>query len=162
MKKLLILALALTAALGLSGCSEHASALAGGTANNANTVLPVNDEDGFEHKLFEGDNIVEHDFVGYCGNTQTTVRRNTQTDGETAKKTFMSSDSVALTDLLWRLDYSGYICKCAPEYFVKTEFGEEEYEISLSKGYARYNGGQVSLTGEQIELIRGIITRQLK
>lgn len=176
MKRLSISALALAAALGLSGCAERAAALGNGEngANNFGTVSEpaavltagednaVIDEDGFEHTLFEGDNTVEHGFVGYCGNTQTTISRNTRMGGEPAGKTFMYDDSVALTDLLLYLDYSGQVCKCLPEYFVKTEFGEEEYEISLSEGYARYNGRQVSLTAEQLELIQGIVDRHLK
>lgn len=176
MKRLSILALVLTAALEFSGCAERAAALENGEngANNSAAVSglaaaltageenAVIDEDGFEHTLCEGGNTVEHGFAGYCGNTQTTLRRNTQMGGEPAGKTFMYDDSVALTDLLLYLDYSGQVCKCLPEYYVKTEFGEKEYEISLSEGYARYNGGQVSLTAEQLELIRGIVDRQLK
>ena len=176
MKRLSILALALTAALGLSGCAERAAALGNGEneANNSGTVseftaalnagedTAVIDEDGFEHKLFEGDNTVEHSPDGYCGNTQTTITRNTRSGGEPAENTFMYDDSVALTDLLRWLNYSGDVCKCIPEYYVKTEFSIEQYEISLSEGYARHDGGQVSLTAEQLELISDIINRQLK
>lgn len=162
MKKILIFSLALTAALGLSGCAERAAALTGGSETGTNIVLPVNDEDGFEHALFEGDNTVEHGFAGYCGNTQTTVRRNTQTGGEPAGSTFMYEDSIALTDLLRYLDYSGAVCKCLPEYYVKTEFSSKQYEVSLSGGYVRYDGGQIPLTAEQLELVRGIINRHLK
>lgn len=176
MKRRSIHALALSAVLVLSGCVERAAALGTGEngENSPNSVTEpaaaltvgednaVIDEDGFKHSLFEGDNTVEHGFGGYCGNTQTTLRRNTRLGGRPAEKTFMYEDSVALTDLLRYLDYSGDVCKCLPEYYVKTEFGEEEYEISLSEGYARYKGGQVSLTAGQLKLIRDIINRQLK
>lgn len=175
MKRSSILALALTAALGLSGCAERAAALGGEnaandpssvtglaaalTAGEDNTVI---DEDGFKHTHFEGENTVEHDPDGYCGNTQTTITRNTQMGGKPAETTFMYEDSVALTDLLRWLDYSGEACKCLPEYYVKTEFSQERYEVNLSEGYARHNGGQVSLTAEQLNLIRGIIAKRLK
>lgn len=163
MKKRIIPILVLTAALGLSGCMERSAALggAGGAANNEGVVFPIVDDDGFKHTLFEGDNTVEHGPVGYCGNTQTTISRNTQMGGKPWKKTFMYDDSVALTDLLLYLDYSGGVCECLPEYNVKTEFISEGevYGVNLTKGFARYDGGQVSLTEEQVKLIRDIIKR---
>lgn len=176
MKRISVLALALTAALGLSGCAERAAALGNGengaSAPNSATELAaaltagkenaVIDEDGFEHTLFEGDNTSNTDLFVTCGNTETTITRNTRMGGEPAEKSFMYDDSVALTRLLLKLDYSGDVCKCLPEYYVKTEFSRDQYEISLSEGYVRFNGGQVSLTAEQLEFIKGIIDRQLK
>lgn len=176
MKRLSILALALTAALGLSGCSERAAALGNGenVANDPNSITELAaaltagekkeliDEDGFEHKLSEGDNSSDNELCATCGNTQTTISRNTRMGGEPAESSFMYEDSVALTNLLLKLDYSGDVCKCLPEYYVKTEFSQDRYEVSLSEGYVRFNGGQVSLTAEQLELIHGIIDRQLK
>lgn len=167
-----ILVLALAAALGLSGCAERAAALGNGgnEDNNSSSVTvlaagennAIIDDDGFEHALFEGDNTSDNDLRATCGNTITKISREIRTGGEPRECSFWGSDSVALTNLLLELEYSGDVCKCLPEYYVKTEFGEEEYGISLSEGYARYDGGQVSLTAEQIELIHGIIDRQLK
>ena len=79
--------------------------------------------------------------------------------GEPWEASFAGSDSVALTDLLRYLDYSGDICRCLPEYNVDTEFGKG-YGINLTEGYARYDGGQTPLTEEQIEQIGEIIARQ--
>ncbi len=70
----------------------------------------------------------------------------------------MGSDSVMITDLLRYLDYSSDICKCLPEYIVDTEFGKG-YGISLTEGYARYEGKQVSLTDGQIKTVTEIFER---
>ena len=104
-------------------------------------------------------NVLEHEEAGYCGNTITTVSRETGMGGEPWEASFAGSDSVALTDLLRYLDYSGDICRCLPEYNVDTEFGKG-YGINLTEGYARYDGGQTPLTEEQIEQIGEIIARQ--
>lgn len=107
----------------------------------------------------QADNIVPHEPVGYCGNTITTVRRNDRLVDSPWEASFWGGDSVALTDLLIHLDYSGDICRCLPEYYVKTEFSEEEYGVNLSDSYVRYHGGQVKLTREQADLIRDILDR---
>lgn len=100
-------------------------------------------------------NVVEHEEVGYCGNTQTTLRK--MNGREVVWETsFMYGDSVALTDLLRWLDYSDDICRCLPEYEVDTEFGGV-YGIDLSQGYVRCGGAQVQLTREQLERIREIV-----
>lgn len=94
---------------------------------------------------------VEHDEVGYCGNTVTTI----YIDGE--KYSFWGSESVYLTDLLRYLDYiPDNTCKCRPEYQVDTEFGEG-YGISLSEKYVRVGTAQANLTREQAEEIEKII-----
>ena len=72
---------------------------------------------------------------------------------------FWGDDSVALTDLLLYLDYSGDVCRCMPEYRVDTEFGTG-YGINLTEGYARCGDGQASLTAEQAEQIQAILDRQ--
>jgi len=115
------------------------------------------EEDGHSHSLSEGDNVLEHEAAGYCGNTVTTISRAGQADGDPVS--FWGSDSVKLTDLLRDLDYSGEVCRCLPEYTVDTEFGAG-YGISLTGGYVRYNGGQAPLTAGQVELIQGIFDRQ--
>lgn len=112
------------------------------------------------HLPAETDSTLEHEPVGYCGNTLTTVTHGGLLPEEVSwSVTFMGSDSVALTDLLLYLDYSGDICKCLPEYTVDTEFGKG-YGISLSESYARYEDGQASLTTEQVAQILEIIERQ--
>lgn len=120
---------------------------------------PDNEESDHTHHLSEEDNTVDHDPAYYCGNTMTTVSWETGMDGESRKVSFWYDDSVALTDLLLYLDYSGEVCKCLPEYSVDTEFGTG-YGINLTEGYARHDGGQVSLTEEQAETIRAILERQ--
>ena len=110
------------------------------------------------HTLHEGDNILEYDPVGYCGNTITTVSYTPfgQKEKEAWETSFWGDKSVTLTDLLLHLDYSEGICRCKPEYTVDTEFGKS-YGISLTEGYARYEDAQVSLTAEQLELVREIL-----
>lgn len=104
-------------------------------------------------------NVMEHDFAGYCGNTITTVRcRITEGAAEPWDASFWGTDSVALTDLLRFLDYSGEVCRCPDEYIVDTEFGSG-FGLNLTEGFARHDGGQVDLTAEQIETIQGIIER---
>ena len=111
------------------------------------------------HTLHEGDNILEHDPVGYCGNTITTVSYTPfgQKEKEAWETSFWGDKSVALTDLLLHLDYSEGICRCKPEYTVDTEFGKS-YGLNLTDGYARYEDAQVSLTAEQLEMVREIMT----
>ena len=100
-------------------------------------------------------NILAHEEVGYCGNTQTTLRR---MNGREVvwEADFMYGDSVALTDLLRWLDYCDGICRCLPEYEVDTEFGGT-YGINLSQGYVRCGDAQVQLTREQAEQIEDIV-----
>lgn len=105
------------------------------------------------------DNTVEHEKAGYCGNTVTTITRKTWLGGEPWEVSFWGDDSVVLTDLLLYLDYSDGICRCQPEYNIDTEFGTG-YGINLTEGYVRHDGGQTSLTAEQIETIQGILDRQ--
>lgn len=115
--------------------------------------------DEHSHSLAEGNNIVEHEAMGYCGNTVTTISCQNRQNDEPWEVSFWGSDSIALTDLLRYLDYSGDVCRCLPEYTVDTEFGTE-YGINLTEGYARHDGGQVSLTEEQVRQIREILDRQ--
>lgn len=92
---------------------------------------------------------VDDPFVGYCGNSMTTVYF---PDG---KVTFMAH--LALTEILHNLDYDAdKLCRCLPEYTVDTEFGKG-YGINLTAGYARYNGGQADLTAEQIDDMLAVI-----
>ncbi len=89
----------------------------------------------------------------YCGNTQTTVYFQ---DGK--KYTFLSGNSVLLTDILRHLSYDPQkICRCLPEYTVDTEFGTG-YGISLrDHGYVRCEKGQAELTQEQYDQIQSIL-----
>ena len=114
--------------------------------------------DEHNHKLSSGNNVVEHEVFGYCGNTITTITYKYfgKGDDKSWTKSFMGGNSVALTDLLRHLDYKEGICRCLPEYTVDTEFGTG-YGINLTEGYARYNGCQVSLTAEQIKEITAIM-----
>lgn len=95
----------------------------------------------------------ENDIGGYCGNTVTKVT----VDGKTYE--FMFGESVTLTDMLLKLDYDpAKLCKCRGKYIVDTEFGLG-YEINLEQGYARYNGGQASLTQKQVDTVADIMSR---
>ena len=118
------------------------------------------DLSGHDHTLSTEDNIVEHEKAGYCDNTVTKISRETRMSRESWEVSFDGSDSVVLTDLLLYLDYSDGICRCQPEYNVDTEFGTG-YGINLTEGYVRHDGGQVSLTAEQLETIQDIFERQV-
>lgn len=60
--------------------------------------------------------------------------------------------------ILLNLEYSPHkLCKCLPQYILKTDFGE--FGIHLSEGYARCEEGQADLTAEQVETLREIIER---
>lgn len=165
MKKELSVVFVLVLALTLTACAASASGGApeAGSAPEGSASLPPEDasqpEGDHDHQPAEVDNIVPHEQMLYCGNTITTVRRNDWLGDSPWEASFWGGDSVALTDLLIHLDYSGDICRCLPEYYVKTEFSEEEYGVNLSNSYARYNGGQVELTREQTDLIRDILDR---
>lgn len=156
MKKTWILFLiAACIVLVLTGCAEStvsAEPVVSGVA------AADQDEDAHSHQLSEGDNVAEHEEAGYCGNTVTTVSCHPGGRENEAvwEKTFEGGESVALTNLLRYLDYSGEICKCLPEYTVDTEFGQG-YGINLAQGYVRHNDGQVELTAEQLQEIQGIM-----
>lgn len=62
----------------------------------------------------------------------------------------------ALKEILLELDYSPHkVCRCLPQYRLKTDFGE--FGIHLTEGYARCEAGQAKLTAEQIRTLRQII-----
>lgn len=90
--------------------------------------------------------------AGYCGNTLTTV-----TVGKD-KYTFMGGDSVALTDILLKLDYTDKVCNCSPEYTVDTEFGIG-YGVNITESYVKYKGKQAELTLAQTEKIKAVFER---
>lgn len=100
---------------------------------------------------------VDDPYVGYCGNTWTTLRL---LNGQ--EYAFMYGYSVTLTDILLNLNYDPMkVCRCLPQYTVDTEFGTG-YGINLSQGYARCEKGQADLTQEQIDTIRKIINWAVK
>ena len=71
--------------------------------------------------------------------------------------TFSGKDSTTLTELLSSLDYSGEMCKCLPEYTIKTEIGTYGVHLSELESYARFGTKQVTLTEEQTSILNGII-----
>ena len=104
------------------------------------------------HQLAEEPQRVKDPYVGYCGNTWTTLYV-----GEDTYR-FMFGNSLALTDLLLNLDYrQKEVCRCMAEYRVDTEFALG-YEVNLTEGFARCGKGQAKLTRQQVEQIREIIT----
>lgn len=110
------------------------------------------------HAVQKWDNVVAHDPAGYCGNTITTVRCEVLgRQGEGWEKSFWGGTSVGLTDFLRWLDYSGEVCRCPPEYYVRTEFGDSEFGINLSEGYVRYEEKQTQLTEEQLGQLKIMI-----
>ena len=111
-------------------------------------------KDDHTHEPAKDPQTVDDPVTGYCGNTMTTIILDEK------EYSFMGSDSVYLTDILINLKYDPMrVCRCAPEFTVKTEFGEP-YGVNLSQGYARCEEGQADLTEEQIEKIREILDNQ--
>lgn len=104
------------------------------------------------HETASDEQTVSNPISGYCGNTQTTIYF---ADGKSY--TFMSGNSVTMTDILVNLKYDkNKLCKCLPEYTVDTEFGTG-YGINLTGGYARCDKGQADLTQVQIDKLKEII-----
>ena len=70
----------------------------------------------------------------------------------------LGEDYEILKDILLNLDYSPHrVCRCLPQYKLKTDFGE--FGIHLSEGYARCDQGQAKLTAAQIQTLRKIIDK---
>lgn len=162
MKSFLAMGLALALALTLTACAASAGSVSppGSVPEEpGQTDVSQPEEPDHSHQRAQADNILPHEEVGYCGNTITKVRQNERLEEDPWEVSFWGSDSVALTDLLIHLDYSGEICRCLPEYYVDTEFSQEAYGLNLTSGYVRYGEGQVELTQEQVELIQGILER---
>ncbi|MBE6973809.1 MAG: hypothetical protein E7440_08115 [Ruminococcaceae bacterium] len=115
---------------------------------------PVQEPD-HSHVVATGENVVAHEPEGYCGNTITTVRcERMGKQPENWERSFWGGASVGLTDFLRWLDFDDGICRCLPEYYVKTEFSASEYGINLTEGYVRFEGGQIQLTDEQLGYLR--------
>lgn len=161
MKSFLAMGLALALALTLTACAASAGSVSppGSAPEEFGSTVSQPEEPDHSHQRAQADNILPHEEVGYCGNTITKVRQNERLEEDPWEVSFWGSDSVALTDLLIHLDYSGEICRCLPEYYVDTEFSQEAYGLNLTSGYVRYGEGQVELTQEQVELIQGILER---
>ena len=121
-----------------------------GTAYYAFYVI----QDNHCHTLAEQPQTVDDPVTVYCGNTMTTIVL------EGKEYTFMGSDSVNLTDILINLKYDPMrVCRCTPEFTVKTEFGDP-YGVNLNQGYARCKEGQADLTPDQIKQIQLILDNQ--
>lgn len=155
MKKLKYFCLILALLAVVSGCGNGNVDF----ENSNPTPIPPNDGillnvDGHTHQKADEPQTVSDPYVGYCGNTMTTVYR--VIDGQSSGA-FMAGDSVYITDLLLNLDYNPKkLCKCRPEYTVDTEF-YKGYGVNLSGGYARCDKGQAELTSEQIDKLREIV-----
>jgi len=121
--------------------------------SDGSVSAPVQEPD-HSHAAAASEHVVAHETVGYCGNTITTVRcERMGKQEENWERSFWGGTSVGLTDFLRWLDYDDGICRCLPEYYVKTEFSASEYGINLSEGYVRYQGGQTQLTEEQLTFL---------
>ena len=111
-------------------------------------------KDDHSHTLAEQPQTVDDPVTGYCGNTMTTIVLDAK------EYTFMGGDSVNLTDILINLKYDPMrVCRCAPEFTVKTELGEP-YGVNLNQGYARCEEGQADLTPDQVTLIQQVLDNQ--
>ncbi|MBO5410514.1 MAG: hypothetical protein J6A60_04580 [Clostridia bacterium] len=107
------------------------------------------EEEKHEHSLAAVPQVSEPlEPNGYCGNTVTTFIING------TNYSIMYGNSVAVTDLLRTTVFDPQkLCKCLPEFEIKTEFGDEVYGVNLSEGYVRCSKGQADLMQEQVDLI---------
>ncbi len=144
-----VLMLTLATACGGVGPADDNSSQNGSPQSESAILL---NGDGHPHTVADTPQTVSDPYVGFCGNTQTTVYFNGKSSGA-----FMYGDSVYLTELLLNLDYDPKkLCKCRPEYTVDTEF-YQGYGINLTDGYARCDKGQAELTESQVEKVRQIV-----
>ena len=110
--------------------------------------------DNHRHTLAAQPQTVDDPVTGYCGNTLTTII------GDGKEYTFMGGDSVNLTDILINIKYDPMrVCRCVPDFTVKTEFGDP-YGVNLKQGYALCEDGQADLTSDQVTLIQQILDNQ--
>lgn len=73
--------------------------------------------------------------------------------GTDSATTFSGEQAETLLGILQDLNYDPMkICRCAPQYQVKTE--GETYGIHLEEGYVRCSAGQAELTAEQLNALR--------
>ncbi|MDO4568248.1 MAG: hypothetical protein Q4B99_04725 [Clostridia bacterium] len=87
--------------------------------------------------------------VSYSFETGSTVN-----DGP--KWVFCGAMSSALSELLDGLEYDEELCRCIPEFWITTESGKS-YGVHMADGYARYGGGQTSLSTEQLAVIQTVL-----
>ena len=159
MKKRFALVFALVLMLSLTACGKP-SAIAGkspiaapdGIAATPVAPAPSQEEQGDAQMDLQAEKVQSAPIA---------VRSQAQAGEEPWEASLEGSDAAALEDLLCHLDYSEGICRCMPEYYAATETGAE-YGISLTGSYARYCGGQVTLTEEQVKCIAEILDRQGK
>ena len=86
-----------------------------GTANYYVFIVEVNEPETevHPHGIASDVQTVDDPFIGYCGNTWTTLHIGDK------EYSFMFGHSITLTDILINLDYDpDKLCKCLPEYTV--------------------------------------------
>ena len=123
---------------------------ANSTAARTEATAPAEESLCIDHSHIPAEPEEETGFGGWCGNMTATV----SLDGSTYR--FSGSPAVTLTDILYRLDYTEEICRCAPEFTADTEIGTG-YEINLTEYFVRFDGKQAALTPEQTEKIATIL-----
>lgn len=143
MKRFLCFLAALVIALSLGACKKETAAPEGGPLHEPAEI----------HKPYEGNNIIEHEKIGYCGNTITYVEYNNNGETEWTSR-FEGNHSVALTDLLTFLDFKEDACGCKllSWYTVRLENGNE-YTVSINQSFVRFGDKQVQLTKEQLDTV---------
>ena len=116
------------------------------------------DEDAFYKESCSGSEITSNWVSEDAAGVENPNYGNYPVAGITSKLTVTaeSENYEALKEILLNLDYSPHrVCRCLPQYRLKTDFGE--FGIHLSEGYARCEDGQAKLTAEQVKTLRQII-----
>lgn len=94
--------------------------------------------------------------IALCGNS---ITRISDPSGREICS-FYSGDSAKIYGILLGLKFEEHsLCECSPEYTVTLE-GCENYYLSITKGFVRYEGLQVQLSEEQLAVIKSVFSRQ--
>ena len=94
--------------------------------------------------------------IAICGNS---ITRISDPSGREICS-FYSGDSAKIYGILLGLKFEEHsLCECSPEYTVTLE-GCENYYLSITKGFVRYEGLQVQLSEEQLAVIKSVFSRQ--
>ena len=91
------------------------------------------------------------------GSDSVTVKFDNHKLGIEKSHSFSGEKATRLISILKSLHYNEPLCKCLPEYRVITANGTYGVKID-SEGYARINGAQAELSGENYKKVKEILT----
>jgi len=117
--------------------------------------------DGHTHRYATGDNLDETIPGIVCGNTGVHLHymangynkaiSNGYYIGPDEKAMFADSYDV---EFLLKLNYQDPVCTCPIEGYYQVDNSPKKYEFNISEAFASYDGKQVSLTRDQVEILK--------